>query len=261
MERHHRPRYRQRWRHRLCSLKLWAEHEIPYQARKAGGRLLWSVHPQRPSRLCGSSLGEPLLYPVRGKSSTDAFPHLGQKYKKFVEFAKATLPQIYTRQCLDDAHEFEAAVLESGILLNNGSAKFTFEPLPRLAQIAPGFGIGLTEINGDGKADLYLLQNFFGNQHETGRMDGGVSLLLSGNGDGTFEPIWPKESGLIHYGDAKALATTDLNRDGKPDFITTANNANPIVFLNQGTEGTFTLRLQGSKGNPTANRCPRSCFN
>ena len=193
------------------------------------------------------------LYPVRGKScSTDAFPHLGQKYKKFVEFAKATLPQIYTRQCLDDAHEFEAAVLESGILLNNGSAKFTFEPLPRLAQIAPSFGIGLTEINGDGKADLYLLQNFFGNQHETGRMDGGVSLLLRGNGDGTFQPIWPKESGLIHYGDAKALATTDLNRDGKPDFITTANNANPIVFLNQGTEGTFTLRLQGSKGNPTA---------
>ena len=65
-------------------------------------------------------------------------------------------------------------------------------------------------------------------------------------------PYGLKESGLIHYGDAKALATTDLNRDGKPDFITTANNANPIVFLNQGTEGTFTLRLQGSKGNPTA---------
>ena len=124
--------------------------------------------PQRPSRLCGSSLGGQYPHPVRGKScSTDAFPHLGQKYKKFVEFAKATLPQIYTRQCLDDACEFEAAVLESGILLNNGSAKFTFEPLPRLAQIAPSFGIGLTEINGDGKADLYLLQNFFGNQHET----------------------------------------------------------------------------------------------
>ena len=193
------------------------------------------------------------LYPVRGKScSTEAFPHLGQKYKKFVEFAKATLPQIYTRQCLDDAHKFEAAGLESGILLNNGKAQFTFRPLPRIAQIAPAFGISLADTDGDGRSDLYLVQNFFGNQHETGRMDGGLSLLLRGRGDGTFQPVWPKQSGLLLPGDSKALATTDLNHDGKTDFIATANASNPTVFLNQAPGNTFTLRLQGTAGNPTA---------
>jgi len=79
---------------------------------------------------------------------------------------------------LDAAYKVEVNTLESGVLLNDGHGHFTFHPLPRIAQVAPSYGAALADVDGDGKLDLYLVQNFFGPQRETGRMDGGVSLLL-----------------------------------------------------------------------------------
>ena len=192
-------------------------------------------------------------FPVRGKScSTKAMPHLKEKFKNYVSFAKATLPQIYTNIGLSSAQHFMVNTLSSGIMVNNGEGKFSFIKLPRLAQVAPGFGVRLTEVNGDGYTDLYLVQNFFNNQHETGRMDGGLSQLLLGNENGKLEPVWPLDSGLVIPEDSKSLATTDLNKDGKVDFVITANNNHPSIYLNQSLDNSFGIRLQGTKGNPTA---------
>lgn len=194
------------------------------------------------------------LYPVRGKScSTSAMPMLGKRFKTFHLFAKATLPEIYTSQCISDARRFEATVLESGAWINQGDGRFVFEPLPRLAQIAPGFGIVLEDVDGDGNLDLYLAQNFFSPQVETGRMDGGVSLLLRNRGNGRFEPIWPDRSGLVVPGDAMGLTGADLNGDGWIDFAVAQNDGAVKTFLNRGHEAHRCLRvvLKGAIGNPT----------
>ena len=149
-------------------------------------------------RIVEAEFEDETLFPVRGKScSTNAMPHLAGKFTTYTDFALADLAKIYTPECLGDAHRFEANTLESGVLINDGQGRFTFRPLPRLAQIAPGFGIVLTEVDGDGNVDLYMVQNFYGPQAETGRMAGGVSLLLRGRGDGTFVAVPPRESGLL----------------------------------------------------------------
>ena len=146
------------------------------------------------------------LFPIRGKScSTSAMPSLAEKFSTYEEFALASLEDIYTPECLQTSHRFSADTLESGVLLNDGKGVFTFQPLPRLAQISPAYGVAVAELNGDGIPDLVLAQNFFSPQPETGDMDGGLSLVLLGAGDGTFRPLWPGESGLIVPGDAKAL--------------------------------------------------------
>ena len=64
-------------------------------------------------------------------------------------------------------------------------------------------------------------------------MAGGLSMLLRGNGDGTFEPVSPRESGLVVPGDAKGLACADLNADGRPDFVVGINDVGVRAFLNQ----------------------------
>ena len=56
----------------------------------------------------------------------------------------AGLEEIYTRKSLDDALSLSATTLESGVLINDGSAHFEFKPLPRLAQISPSSGAVLT---------------------------------------------------------------------------------------------------------------------
>src|SRR5688572_14515435 len=84
-------------------------------------------------------------------------------------------------------------------------------------------------------------------------MDGGLSLLLRGKGDGSFTPVWPDESGLVVHGDAKGLAVTDLNHDGWPDFVVAINNGELLAFENRRSKQNrlLNIRLQGKGGNPT----------
>ncbi|MCH2119275.1 MAG: FG-GAP-like repeat-containing protein, partial [Pirellulales bacterium] len=195
------------------------------------------------------------LYPIRGKScSTNAMPFVSEKLPTFKEFALASLSDIYTEEGLTQSERFEVNALESGVLINDGEARFHFKPLPRLAQLSPGFGVVLTEVDGDGNADMYLVQNFYSPQQETGRMDGGVSLLLKGNGDGTFHPVWPDQSGLVVPGDAKGLTVTDLNGDGWVDFVVSINDGDLLAFENRGCQDgrMFNVRLRGRPGNLAA---------
>ncbi len=194
------------------------------------------------------------LYPVRGRScSSNAMPFLLEKFLTFTEFARASLPEIYPKQRLQTSRQFAANVLESGILLNEGKGKFTFRALPHIAQIAPGYGVELCDFDGDGHLDLYIVQNFYSPQAETGRMAGGVSQLLKGDGTGSFTPVDPEVSGLVVPGDAKSLCTPDLDGNGWPDLVIGVNDGKVAVYRNAGNaEGKLlTVRLKGTSGNPT----------
>ncbi len=195
------------------------------------------------------------LFPIRGKScSTRAMPFLKDKFPTYKSFASSSLEEIYSLERLQGAQRFSATTLSSGVLINDGMGRMEFRPLPNLAQVSPGFGVVLTEVDGDGHADVYLVHNFFSPQIETGRMDGGLSLLLQGNGDGTFTPVWPARSGLVVPQDAKGLAVSDFNNDGWPDFVIGVNNDHLLTFVHQGHERrqVLSIRLEGPFGNATA---------
>jgi hypothetical protein len=195
------------------------------------------------------------LLPVRGKScSQNAMPFVQDRFPTYHEFAIAGLSDIYTQKCLDDALRMTVNDLRTGILINDGSGKFTFRPLPRLAQTSPGFGVSIIDADGDGHLDIYLVQNFFGPQRETGRMNGGVSLLLRGNGTNSFEPMSPRESGLVVPEDAKSLVATDVDGDHAPDFLIGLNDDFVKLFYNRSLLKSRRLRvsLRGEYGNPTS---------
>lgn len=185
-------------------------------------------------RIVEAAFENDILYPERGRScSMAAMPSLGERFQTFRQFAKATLHEVYPSERLDEALRLQANTLESGVLLNDGSGVFQFAPLPRLAQVSPGYGVVLVDADGDGNRDIYLVHNSFSPQPETGHTDGGLSLLLRGDGDGTFTPVWPHESGLVVPGDAKSLAVTDLNMDGRPDFLVGINDGPVMAFENR----------------------------
>ncbi|MGI9241395.1 MAG: FG-GAP-like repeat-containing protein, partial [Verrucomicrobiales bacterium] len=199
-----------------------------------------------------------ICYPVRGRScSSQAMPGLKDKFPTFKAFASAALEDIYEENRLETAKKLSANTLESALLINitepGGTPRFEFRPLPRLAQISPVFGLAFTEADGDGRPDLYLVQNFFGPQRETGRMGGGVSLLLLNREHG-FEPVWPNRSGLLVPGDATSLCVTDLNQDGLADFHVGINDGTPLAFeaSPRRRADTLCLQLQAKTGNPDA---------
>lgn len=200
-------------------------------------------------------------YPHRGYScSTRAMPSLTGRFGSYANFASATLEHIYSPEALGKAQRFEANTLESGIWINQGNGQFKFSPLPRLAQIAPSFGIVISDFDGDGYSDIVLAQNSYSLQKETGAMDGGLSLLLRGqaavknNSDSLhFQPIWPIDSGIVLAGDSKSLTVADINQDGSPDLLFGINNEAPALLLNTHPRNRFLrVRLRGSPRNRQA---------
>ena len=87
--------------------------------------------------------------------------------------------------------------------MNEGDFRFRFEPLPVLAEIAPSLGVDIDDANGDGHLDIVLAQNFYSVQPTSGQMDGGLGILLLGDGKGHFKSVDPMRSGIIEPGDAR----------------------------------------------------------
>jgi hypothetical protein len=193
--------------------------------------------------------GTPL--PVRGLScSSDAMPFVAERFPTYDAFARATLPQIYGD---DLARGLTLTVNElRHVVLENRGDTFAPQPLPRLAQIAPGYGIAVVDADRDGRLDLVLAHNSFAPEPETGRMDGGLGVLLHNRGGLQFDAVPARESGLVVVGDAKALVVADLDGDAAPDLVTTRNDDVAAVHLGRAQVPGLAVRLRGPHGNPTA---------
>jgi hypothetical protein len=195
------------------------------------------------------------LYPWRSRRDLGAaIPSVLKRYPRNDYYARATLGEILGADKLAAAQRFAATELRSGVFLSQPDGTYHFEPLPRLAQIAPLQGIVAGDFDGDGQADIYAVQNSYAPIPAVGRLDGGLSQLLRGDGHGHFTVVTPADSGLIVPGDGKALAVLDLDHKGWPDFIVSLNNATTLAFRNQGVAGRHSLSvaLRGLAGNPTA---------
>ncbi|MCP4190838.1 MAG: RNA-binding protein [Planctomycetaceae bacterium] len=200
--------------------------------------------------------------PRRGMScSSHAMPFVRQKLGTFHNFGLATLEDIYTEKKLSESLRLVANELSSGILINlgknaSGVPSFQFQPLPKLAQISPAFGVSIADFDADGWADCFLAQNFFSPQFETGRMDSGLSLMLRGQGKGPDEAIhfkasWPRESGISIPADAKATSVLDFTEDGRLDLLVTTNDNEIEAFASLPTKNReLKVELLGPPGNP-----------
>ncbi|HEY4990437.1 MAG TPA: CRTAC1 family protein, partial [Opitutaceae bacterium] len=195
------------------------------------------------------------VYPWRSrKGLAAAVPSILKRFSRNAYYTRATLSEIVGAEKLAAATRFAASELRSGVFLSQPDGTYRFEPLPRIAQISAIQGLVAGDFDGDGRADIFAVQNSFAPIRADGRIDGGLGQLLRGDGRGHFEAVAPADSGLVVPGDAKALAVIDLDADGWPDFLVTRNGASSLAFRNRGVagHGSFGVRLEGPPGNPTA---------
>ena len=191
------------------------------------------------------------LVPTRGLNvaGTD-MPELKQLFRTHKAYASLDLDQIYSAKALAAATKFAADTLESGVFVNNGpdangETTFTFQPLDLLTQFAPGFGVVCSDVDGDGNADIFIVQNQSGTHPELPRFDGGISVLLMGDGKGGFAPVAPLRSGIVEPGDGRASVLADLDGDDWPDLAVTVNGGPTSAFTNSGKhEGRAMLRVE-----------------
>ncbi|HVU33977.1 MAG TPA: VCBS repeat-containing protein [Opitutaceae bacterium] len=174
------------------------------------------------------------LYPVRGRSKLSySFPWIVRKFPTFHAFGQATLTDIFGAKRLAGTRRFAATELQSGVFHQQPDGTFQFEPLPRMAQIAPINAIVARDLDGDGRLDLYCAGNNFGPEPSTGRFDGGVSLLLHGDGRGHFTPVPSYQSGLLVPGETRAAAAINVPGTRGPSLVVVRSEGHVLLFTPQ----------------------------
>ena len=177
------------------------------------------------------------LYPARGwLDFAELKPSLLEEEFTPKRFVNELMPRMLSEENLAAADSWTAAVLESGLLINDGAGNFEFRPLPRDAQISQGYGAVLTDVDADGNCDAYLVQNR-GSASLRNPDPGttGASRLFLGTGDPSapFRPVRADTSGLLLFGAGRALGATDSNNDSRVDFVATINGSDPAIYLNE----------------------------
>ncbi|HEX2898254.1 MAG TPA: CRTAC1 family protein, partial [Bacteroidia bacterium] len=241
---------------------------LDYAAGNLGLNTKYQATPERPAVLYSGVFeegGKPQLieahhegdklFPFKGRATLGkVIPSLLKRFPTNPLYARATIEEIFPVARLSTTQRLTATEFQSGVFLSQPNGSHRFDALSRMAQIAPIYGMAAGDFDGDGKADLYVVQNSYAPIPETGRFDGGLSLLLRGDGHGHFDAMPALESGLIVPGDAKGLVVGDFDDNGWPDFFITRNNDITLAYLNRGAAGQncFGVSLHGPKGNVPA---------
>ena len=179
-----------------------------------------------------------------------AIPSLRGRFESFHQFAEASVAEILGA-AFDQARELKLNWFETTLFLNRPGG-FEPHPLPAVAQWTPAFGVCVADFDGDGNEDVFLSQNFFATEPETGRYDAGRGLLLLGNGHGGLRAIPADASGIRVYGEQRGTAAADFDHDGRTDLVVAQNGAATRLFHNETAKPGLRVSLKGPPSNPQA---------
>ncbi len=172
------------------------------------------------------------LYPVRGRSKLAyVYPWITKKFPTYEAYSHATIDDIFPAEYLAKAKRYQATELASGVYFQKADGTFEFKPLPSMAQISPINGIVVRDLTGGGHLDVYCVGNNYGPEPSTGRFDGGVSVLLKGDGKGGLTPVPAWQSGLLAAGDTRSAVAVALpGQTGIPTLAVSQSNGPVLLF-------------------------------
>lgn len=188
--------------------------------------------------------------PRRKLYAFDSLPTVLRFIDSHEQFANSSVSEIF-RQDFSKIPSKEITTLQHTLFLNTGNG-FTARTLPEYAQFSTAFHPAVADFDNDGNEDLFLSQNLFPFPTYIPRQDAGRGLLLLGDGTGNFEIKKGQETGIKVYGEQRAAAVSDFNRDGKTDLVVTQNEGATKLYKNQAEHAGIRIRLEGPSSNRDA---------
>ena len=175
------------------------------------------------------------------------FPALRRRVPTYAEFAKQSVSELFPTA--GSAARLGATTYDHAIFLNR-TDHFEMRSLPAAAQIAPASGVSVADFDGDGREDLFLAQNFFATEIGSMRFDGGIGLVLLGDGSGGFRALSVRESGVVIRGDQRGAAVADFDGDGRTDLAVAQNGGVTTLWRNASAKPGLRVRVDAGSQNP-----------
>lgn len=153
-------------------------------------------------------------------------PILKKRFLYAENFAKATLPELFTQEKLSSATVLEANYFSNAVLLNNGNMHFTIQALPWQAQLSPYKTGVVLDTGTNGLPNILLGGNFYDNNIQMGRYDADFGTILTNNGHQQFTAS--TMNGLIIKGQIRHILPIAIG--GRNCFILARNNDSTMVI-------------------------------
>jgi hypothetical protein len=155
-------------------------------------------------------------------------PEYNNRFFTFEKYAAANWDNLFTPEQKEAAQMESVYEMRSLYVENLGRGEFRIHPLPNAAQLSPVYAISCADFNGDGHLDAVLGGNLKGNHYQYGSIDASQGTLLLGDGNGGFEAVSPRRSGLNLSQELRALS---IIRHGEGHLLVGANSNGPVQLF------------------------------
>lgn len=155
-------------------------------------------------------------------------PMLKKRYQSFESYSTTTVNELLLPMKDKLSMVVRAYEQQSVIVENIGHNEFKIKPLPAISQRAPINSILINDINGDSILDIIVVGNDHSTESLEGQRDGGVGLVLAGDGHSNYRAFEPSESGLWVEGEGKKIAM--VKSRNQQIFLVTQNNGLLLAF-------------------------------
>lgn len=159
---------------------------------------------------------------------TDQFPMLKKENLLHREYAKKDVEELFGRELVKGSEQKRFTYCQSVIAYNEGGGRFRVEGLPLWVQLSSVNAIELTDLDGDGRADLVLGGNKFVFPPQFGRLDGSYGHVLLNGGGGKFRYIGNRETGLRVRGEVKGIRRIGVK--GSSCLLFAVNSEKPVLY-------------------------------
>jgi len=167
-------------------------------------------------------------YPFPDRAQITAqLPLLKKKFSQNIDYAEATIQDIFSPTKLSEAYARKSNWTASTLLKNDGLDVVQVE-LPKEVQYSQVNDIETYDLNGDGFQDIILACNSFDLEVFTGNLDAHTILFLLNDGDNNFQAIDANDFGVDLKGVAKHVELLKVN--DKPHLIVFKNNEKSEAF-------------------------------
>lgn len=180
---------------------------------------------------------EPLITYFHGNTETafsskdelvKQMPFLNKKYLSYIDFANASIEDIFGKESLKKADKKYVYELNSCAFINEGDGNFVKKPLPLLAQSSSIHDMTSNDFDQDGFKDLLVVGNTFEISTQLGRQDAlhGLILYHSKNDQSPYENRYQM---LEIDGASRKIQKIKLN--DTEAYVIGRNNDSPLFFI------------------------------